>query len=270
MDWLRDKTSNLADYLGEFFLDSVAFLAGAIAFVAFLVLVVWLGGWLRRRLGTGLARRWQTSGSATVLVENASRVVLFVLALILALGVVGVRTDALVTWIGVIVAALSIALQDVIKNLVAGFYLLVERPFRIGDQIAVSDQKGNVERIDLRVTEIRNERNENVLIPNYLLFSQVVVSYPPTDQQSERLIISGIPGDPGSFEAQLIQVVQSVLGDHRQATVEIGSFSPDGATAALAIPSPLEPVQRNQLLIRLTETFPAARVELTNSRGGLG
>jgi small-conductance mechanosensitive channel len=264
MDWLEDRLSNLTNYLGEFVLESVAFLAGAIAFVAFLVLVVWLGGWIRKRIGRRVAQRWKATDTATLLIENASRVVLFTLALILALGVVGVRTDALVTWIGVIVAALSIALQDVIKNFVAGFYLLIERPFGVGDRIAVVDQAGDVERIDLRVTAIRNDREESVLIPNYLLFSQIVVAHPKADRRSYDVLITDAPGDPASLEARLDKIARSALGDAGETIVSLGTVSTNGASARLTVWSPPERSQQNQLLVALNREYPDARFEIRN------
>lgn len=81
-----------------------------------------------------------------------------------------------VTVLGAVTVAFSFALQDILKNLVAGIYLLVERPFRIGDEIMVNNYVGEVEDIHMRVTTLRTISGEQVLIPNGIIFSSAVTN----------------------------------------------------------------------------------------------
>ncbi len=81
-----------------------------------------------------------------------------------------------VTVLGAVTVAFTFALQDLLKNLVAGVYLLVERPFRIGDEIMVDKYVGEVEDIHMRVTTLRTASGEQVLIPNGVLFSSAVTN----------------------------------------------------------------------------------------------
>lgn len=78
--------------------------------------------------------------------------------------------------IGVLTVALTVAVQDILKNLVAGFYLLLERPFHIGDQINTATYTGKVEDVQLRATKLRLLSGEQVTIPNALIFSGTVVN----------------------------------------------------------------------------------------------
>ncbi len=100
--------------------------------------------------------------------------------LILAIGAAtlldtfGIPLSAVVTFVGVIGLAISLALQDILKNFFAGLYLLFERPFRLGDTIAVKDQRGVVETIGIRTTCLRTDENVFVLIPNMVMFTEVV------------------------------------------------------------------------------------------------
>ena len=66
-------------------------------------------------------------------------------------------------------------MQDVLKNVFAGIYLLIERPFRPGDTIKVRDFVGRVETVDLRTTTLRSD-GEIVYVPNAILFSEVLVN----------------------------------------------------------------------------------------------
>src|SRR5258706_212795 len=81
-----------------------------------------------------------------------------------------------ITLLGALSVALSLALQDILKNLVSGVYLLVERRFVIGDRITVSTYTGEVEDIQLRVTMLRTPDGQQALIPNSLLFTSPVVN----------------------------------------------------------------------------------------------
>ncbi len=81
--------------------------------------------------------------------------------------------------IGVLTVVVTVSIQDIIKDLVAGFYILVERPFHIGDQIStvnVVPYVGRVEDIQLRATKLRLVSGEEVTIPNSLIFGSIVVN----------------------------------------------------------------------------------------------
>ncbi|MFC7186567.1 mechanosensitive ion channel family protein [Halorubrum yunnanense] len=70
--------------------------------------------------------------------------------------------------------AVGFALQDVIKNFVAGVFIYTDKPFRIGDWIEWQGNSGVVEDISLRVTRVRTFDNELLTVPNHALTSDVV------------------------------------------------------------------------------------------------
>lgn len=83
--------------------------------------------------------------------------------------------------IGVFAAAFTFAIQDILKDLVAGFYILLEHPFHIGDIITVTNaglptRTGVVEDIQLRTTRVRITSGEQVAVPNSLIFGGIVVN----------------------------------------------------------------------------------------------
>jgi small conductance mechanosensitive channel len=91
---------------------------------------------------------------------------------------IGVPVAAL----GLITVGLTVALQNIIKDLVAGFYILMERPFHIGDLITVTDvvspagRTGRVEDVQLRTTRLRLTSGELASVPNSLIFGGVVIN----------------------------------------------------------------------------------------------
>ncbi len=88
-----------------------------------------------------------------------------------------------VTVISALTVAFTFAIQDILKDLVAGLYILVERPFHIGDQITTATYTGLVENVQLRATRLRLVSGEEVSIPNVLVFGGTVVNNTQYEQR---------------------------------------------------------------------------------------
>src|SRR5439155_23779281 len=72
---------------------------------------------------------------------------------------------------GYLALAYSLAFQDILKNFIAGLFMLVERPFRLGDEITVDNHTGIVENIEMRATTLRTSEGEQVITPNSLVYT---------------------------------------------------------------------------------------------------
>src|SRR6202165_1373976 len=77
---------------------------------------------------------------------------------------------------GFLALAFSLAFQDILKNFIAGLFLLLERPFRLGDEITVDNRTGIVENIEMRATTLRTNEGEQVLIPNSLVYTGTIIN----------------------------------------------------------------------------------------------
>jgi small-conductance mechanosensitive channel len=95
-----------------------------------------------------------------------------------------------VTVIGIVTVSLSIAIQDIVKDLVAGFYILIEHPFRIGDQISTANYTGRVEDVQLRATRLRIVSGEEVTIPNSMVFGGIVINNTFYDERRATIAVS--------------------------------------------------------------------------------
>ena len=126
-------------------------------------------------------------------------------AFLWALSVLQVYFATLATILGTVGLAVSLASQDLIKNLVAGVYLLLEHPFTVGDQLTIGTYTGRVMIIDLRTTLLHTDDNQDVLVPNTLIMSQVVVkqlevieSTPEQQSDTDQAGSKDQPGDESS------------------------------------------------------------------------
>jgi MscS family membrane protein len=110
-------------------------------------------------------------------------------AIIIVLDHFGINIGSLLVSLGVGSLAVALAAQDTIANMIAGFVILVDRPFRVGDRIELAaGQVGDVREIGLRSTRVQNFDNNLIIIPNSeLIRSRIVnLSYP---EQSNRVLL---------------------------------------------------------------------------------
>jgi small-conductance mechanosensitive channel len=137
-----------------------------------------IGTWIAARLIRKSAElaAWRADASGRLLIGRIVNIVVIGLGVATILDAVGVPLTTFVTVLGVAGLGISLAMQDVLKSFVAGTFLLFERPFRIGDEISIKDQRGVVEHIGIRTTRLRNPDNVQIVIPNGVMFAEIVAN----------------------------------------------------------------------------------------------
>lgn len=83
-----------------------------------------------------------------------------------ALRIFGVNTSAIITTAGIGGVAISFGAKSLVEDIISGIFLMLEDSFVIGDDITVAGKTGNVEKIGLRTTTIRDYNGELHVIPN--------------------------------------------------------------------------------------------------------
>ena len=85
---------------------------------------------------------------------------------------------------GIIAAIIGFAAQSAISNLIAGLFIVIFKPFRVGDYIKLDDQRiGIVEDITLRHTVINNFENKRLIIPNSVISTESVLNHSIDDSK---------------------------------------------------------------------------------------
>jgi small-conductance mechanosensitive channel len=139
-------------------------------------IVVYLLGRLTRLVVLWAMRRSKADRQVRTLVRNLIIVTTYVVAVISALVVYGVNVAVILTAAGVGTVAIGLAFQDLLRNVLAGIWLLLEQPFRLGDTITVQDQTGAVQNITLRTTTLRTGVGELAILPNLTVFTGIVIN----------------------------------------------------------------------------------------------
>jgi small-conductance mechanosensitive channel len=99
-----------------------------------------------------------------------------ILALLIAAAIVfpGVQPANIISTLGIGSVAIGFAFKDILQNLLSGILILINRPFRRGDQIVVKDFEGTVEHIQSRSTAIKTYDGRRVIIPNSDIYTSPV------------------------------------------------------------------------------------------------
>jgi small-conductance mechanosensitive channel len=226
--------------------------------ILFIVLLLLLSRVVRSRF-RALAERRRMHRSVPALVDNAVNAVVYVFIGFVVLAMLGVNTRSLATFAGLVTAALALSLQDVFKNIFCGFYLLAERPFSPGDRIRIGSEDGVIERIDLRVTHIRNDRQELVLVPNSLFFSQMSVARSTLQRRSLTVQIAGIQAQRAAAETAIGSTIAEVVSDASASTARLLKIAPDGCDFEVTV-SRVEAEDQERVIAALSGAFPDATI----------
>ncbi len=148
--------------------------------VAVLVLVgFWLAAKLVRSLILRLLHRVSHSDQVTRLLAQTVFLAFLAAGFFISLGIVGLQKTvaSLLAGAGILGLALGFAFQDIAANFMAGIYLSIEHPFRVGHLIQTKDFLGVVQRIHLRWTEVATPQGQLVLIPNKQVFENPITNF---------------------------------------------------------------------------------------------
>ncbi len=211
--FVQERNFAGADVMGVVLQD---FLQGLAAFVV----VILVGRFLRRVTLRGVMR---TSADAQLrtLVNNVFTIVTLTVAILAGLTAGGLNINVLLTFGGLTSLALGLAFQDLLRNILAGIFLLIERPFRIGDWITVGDQSGSVQTIQLRTTALRTADGKLAILPNLTAFSGTVVNSTAFDMRQFSVAVR-VP--PGVELAEAIAAVRRVVEDAKEVAREPKPF----------------------------------------------
>lgn len=104
--------------------------------------------------------------------------------------------SALFAGAGILAAIIGFASQKAFSNIITGIFILIFKPFRVGDVIEISGNRiGTVEEITLRHTIIKNFKNERVIVPNSIISDDIIINSSITDNKILNRIEVGISYD---------------------------------------------------------------------------
>ena len=163
------------------------------------------------------------------LVKRVVNLLVYAIALAVCLDHFHIDIKALVVSLGVGSFAIAFAAQETLANMIAGFVIMIDRPFRIGDRIKISStgQVGEVKRIGLRSTQILDFDYNVVTIPNADILKNDIINFGYPEVASRIKIEIGVAygTDIPKAKQLLVEICESfepVLKDPKPAAHLVG------------------------------------------------
>ncbi|MFZ3036493.1 MAG: mechanosensitive ion channel domain-containing protein [Rugosibacter sp.] len=154
-------------------------LQGLVTVAATLLIALWLSNTFEARLNSAT----DMDTSLRMVLIRILRAVLAILAILIALPLVGINLTTLSVFGGALGVGLGFGLQKIASNYVSGFIILLDHSIRLGNIISVGDDRGQVTRITTRFTVLRSLTGIEAIVPNEQLISSVVRNESYTDRQ---------------------------------------------------------------------------------------
>ena len=150
------------------------FIVAVIIAIVFSILARFLGSMMRN-----LLRRSLDSQQIADLMASIFKMMVLCVGLFVALDFMGLKgtVTSLLAGAGIVGLAIGFAFQDMTENLIAGIAMGIRKPFRTADVIKTDDVFGTVRSINLRNTLVENFYGQLILVPNKILFRNVLRNY---------------------------------------------------------------------------------------------
>jgi small-conductance mechanosensitive channel len=171
-------------------LDSVAITVGTLRLTplllikatVFFAIALWLVNLAGNFVEMRITRAHDLTPSVQVLLIKLIRVALFVVAIAVVAGSVGIDLSAFALFSGAIGVGLGFGLQKIIANFISGVILLADKSVKPGDLVTIGDSTGTISSMNTRYISVAAGDGREILIPNEDLVTQRVVNWTYTDR----------------------------------------------------------------------------------------
>ncbi|AGK56181.1 mechanosensitive ion channel family protein [Bacillus sp. 1NLA3E] len=100
------------------------------------------------------------------LLDNILSYVIYFIAFIMILSTIGINVKPLLAGAGIVGLAVGFGAQNLVRDIITGFFIIFEDQFSVGDYVRIGQYEGTVEEIGLRTTKIKSFSGERHVIPN--------------------------------------------------------------------------------------------------------
>ena len=188
----------------------------------FLILLLVLAGFaLSKFIGFVLSRRLAKSKLQPDLVQMITRVVfwvILVLVFLTALDLLNIPLTAFAFITGAVAIGVGFGAQNILNNFISGWILMTEKPIRIGDFIEIEGMHGTVEGIGNRSTRIRRVDGVHLLVPNSSLLEQNVINWTLIDRTIRTTVRVGVAY--GSPVRKVHELIGRAVTEQQEVNVE--------------------------------------------------
>ena len=159
---------------------------------------------IRRILKTTLEKSKLEKAAHSLITSLASAAMYVLLGLIVASSL-GIDVTSIVALASVLTLALSLALQNMVSNILGGFTILYTHPFHSGDYVEIAGQGGMVKEINMTYTMLATADNKLISIPNSAVVAAQIVNYSAAETRRVEVLVSA------SYDAPTQKVLDALI-----------------------------------------------------------
>ena len=159
---------------------------------------------IRRLLKTSL-EKIRLEKAAHSLITSLANAAMFVLLGLTVASSLGIDVTSIVALASVLTLAFSLALQNMVSNVIGGFTILYTHPFHSGDYVEIAGQGGTVKEINMSYTMLATADNKLISIPNSAVVAAQIVNYSAADTRRVEIAVSA------SYDAPTQKVMDALV-----------------------------------------------------------
>lgn len=143
--------------------------------------------------------------AAHSLIKSLIRVALYLLLGLMVASRLGIDVTGVIALASVLTLAISLAVQNMLTNVIGGFTLLYTQPFHSGDYVDVGTESGTVTEIGMTYTKLQTPDNKVISIPNATVVGENIVNYSATGTRRVDISVSA------SYETPIEKVLDALV-----------------------------------------------------------
>lgn len=143
--------------------------------------------------------------AAHSLITSLARAAMYILLGLVTASTLGIDVTSIVALASVLTLALSLALQNMVSNIIGGFTILYTQPFHSGDYVEIAGQGGTVVEINMTYTMLSTPDNKRIAIPNSSVVAAQIVNYSSAETRRVEVLASA------SYEAPVQKVLDALI-----------------------------------------------------------
>ncbi|MFH1593208.1 MAG: mechanosensitive ion channel domain-containing protein [Candidatus Omnitrophota bacterium] len=161
-------SGELTKYIGTIFILSIAIL--------FQRIIGAVLGWYSENIAS--KTKTKMDDKLIPVFRKTIKVIVWIIAILAALPLYGINISALIATLGVGSLAIALAAQDTIANIIAGFLIMIDAPFMIGDKVKIpSGEIVKVLDVGIRRSKFLSDDKSVIIVPNLDLSKSKIVNY---------------------------------------------------------------------------------------------
>ena len=143
--------------------------------------------------------------AAHSLITSLSKAAMYILLGLIVASTLGIDVTSIVALASVLTLALSLALQNMVSNIIGGFTILYTHPFHSGDYVEIAGQGGTVREINMTYTMLSTPDNQLISIPNSAVVAAQITNYSAAETRRVEVVVSA------SYDAPTQKVIDALV-----------------------------------------------------------